>query len=770
MLSLLAAMFSCTVENGDTVRVMVSLDGGATVEGDNPVDVPRGSDVEFTITLKSGYVFKSVDVGEYNQATCKLKLNNVTKNTNVNFETTESDIDTSEFVTFKLSKGDSKDSSDLLHNVEYQAGTVVKLTAGNNSKNFLGWTVGGTLKEGGRFISASRTFSYALSGADGYMEDEAKVVRVCSNYLDADRYVIDSNGGTVDTSSVNFTNTEYYTASLSDGKVEIVLGSKYLSYMESASTFYDDGTFTKEGYVLKEYNTKADGSGESFSIGSKFSLVTLTEGVPTLYCIWAKDTEHTDFTYVPVRFNFPTDVTASKAPHWVQDGIMITEYTGNDRTVVIPETIDGYTVTAIDAGAFTNKEIETLVMGRRMLRVEDGAFVGCSSLSTVYYPDGLYYMRDEAFDSATYTSFKNLYVNATLAPRALGNEGGGSFATKLSRLISSSYMNRIIAVAGSSTYQGLGTRYMETLFEDEYRVINLGTTRTTNGIIYLEAMQNYAHEGDVILFAPENSAYMMGERELYWKTIRDLEVMNNFYRCIDISNYTCVFDSLTDYNATRYTRNGGRYEKICENTGTNKYGDCLYNGRNRYYNSDNNYQDVYYVTLNNRFKSRFDLDWKDSGQHDHADYTDLTDNVWCSIDDEYYASAMNKAIASAKTSGAKVYFGFCPVDADALVDGADSATWLKAYDEMIANTFDFDGVLGSSQDYVYDHIYFYDCAFHPNDYGRTIRTYQLYLDLCEALGITDTNEYNELGTSFEGCLFEAGTAGKPKYSWTPKNP
>ena len=43
----------------------------------------------------------------------------------------------------------------------------------------------------------------------------------------------------------------------------------------------------------------------------------------------------------------------------------------------------------------------------------------------------------------------------------------------------------------------------------------------------LEAMQGLAKEGDVILYAPENSSYMMGETELYYKTLRDIEGMNN---------------------------------------------------------------------------------------------------------------------------------------------------------------------------------------------------------------------------------------------------
>jgi hypothetical protein len=70
-------------------------------------------------------------------------------------------------------------------------------------------------------------------------------------------------------------------------------------------------------------------------------------------------------------------------------------------------------------------------------------------------------------------------------------------------------------------------------------------------------------------------------------------------------------------------------------------------------------------------------------------------------------------------------------------------------------------VLGKSSDYVFAHVYFYDNAFHLNDVGRAYRTYRVYLDLAELLGIEDIAGFTECGTDFEGCIFE-GTSGIPK--------
>ena len=76
---------------------------------------------------------------------------------------------------------------------------------------------------------------------------------------------------------------------------------------------------------------------------------------------------------------------------------------------------------------------------------------------------------------------------------------------------------------------------------------------------------------------------------------------------------------------------------------------------------------------------------------------------------------------------------------------------------MISETFEFDGLVGMSIDYVMAHKYFYDNAFHPNDYGRTYRTHQLYRDLCGIFGTYTVYGVRDVGTDFAGCLFESGS-------------
>ena len=767
---------SCGKSEVKEYNVVVNVPEGVTVIGDNPKTVKHGEDATFKIVIPEGYVFSSCDGASYDQETGILTVSNVISRRYLEFKIEEYSFSTDERFIFQFKAGSKKDTSNTPSG-SVASGTLITLNALDTTRAFIGWTIGSAYSQGAKIVSTSREYSVRISPET--VTDGALII--FSNYVDADTIVYHANGGSINTSTDNMRNADYYSLTTTEDSVKLKYGATYLSYMECASSFYDDGTFTRDGYVLIEYNTAADGSGRSYSLGSKVPM--LHAGQPTeLYCIWAKDSSHSDFTYENITIGYPFSRSAT-APHWVEEGIVITSYNGGDSMVVVPEKIDGKYVTAIASGAFSGSNMETLVLSRRIIKVANGAIQNCTKLKTIYYSDSIYEMNNEALDEASYTSFRTLNVNATLAPRYVSVDTGG-LSVKLSRLLASEAENRVILIAGSSAYQGFGTEYMEALLSGAYRVINFGTTRTTNGIMYLEAMKALAHEGDVVIYAPENSSYMFGETELYWKTLRDLESMNNIYRYVDFSNYTNVFGSFTDFNKSyRYNEGSGsgtprRYEDICVQGSigdpthqyarptTNKYGDYLYKERS---GVSPRYNDAYFITMNERIKSKNEGAWNDtSNQHANKDYTDMSNVTWCSFTDPYYADQINRAITSAKSSGAKVYFGFCPSDASSLVDGAESAAWLRAYDELIENTFDFDGLVGSSANYIYDHSYFYDCAFHLNDTGRTYRTYRMYLDLLPILGIDSPRAYAAAGTNFDGCTFE-DSDGTPLVEWMPTN-
>ena len=772
ILSLLL-LIGCQPSNGpgsddpdDEIKYRVTLvpTAGATVTSTNPLEVKAGATAEFDIDLEKTYVFREAtangkSVGYFDFRTGKFTVGNISADMRIEFTVEDVGYSTRFGYTFEF-KGAAGDYSSHT-NAMYQAGTRITVRAGLTTRSFAGWSEGARLDNGGTLVSSEKEYTFELK----------KNLVLYPNYVDSNVYYYDVNGGVINVDSSNLSSTEYYTATVTDNVARIALNQKYFDEIGCASTFWDDGSFTKSNYVLKEYNTKSDGSGEGFSLGSKFPLNLEST---TLYCIWERETSQSDFEYEEYSFARPDSIPEAYASDWNESGVILKKYNGDDSTVTVPEKLGGKPVIAIARDAFVHKNVQTLVLNRNILQIEDGAFVGCDKLKTIYYPDGIYSIGNDALDASSYTNLKNFYVNATIAPRCSNTDA--TFAKKFTRLLANSNNNRIIVIAGSSAYTGLSSPYMESLLEGKYTVVNFGTTRTTHGYMYLEAMQHYAHEGDIILYAPENSAYMMGEPHLYYKTLRDLEGMYNIFRHIDISRYENVLGAFCDFNrglsteegadfawTARYERAPGTYEQIINASHIDSYGEYHYAKRKDYYNPDN-YKDAYLITLNNRFKSRLEGAWNDvENQKNNMDYTDETNVTWCSIDDPYYKDRMNGAITAAKSSGAKVYFSFCPVDYTALCDEAkaDPAAWFMAYDKFITDTYVFDGIVGSSGNYVMNRRYFHDCAFHPNDYGRTYRTYTLYRDVCKTLGITDVKGIYDVGQSFEGCLFEEGSDGKP---------
>jgi hypothetical protein len=796
LLSSLSLLFACAAPGGGGTGGPKPPTGGgantdckvtvffnntsATVKTQNPTVVKSGESAVFRIELSSTAVFRSASAGSYDYKTGLLTVPSVTKDTRVDFVCEEVGYDTTG--EYKIlfagdtSKGDSISHPDSTAPI--QPGTRITAKAGNMNSVFIGWSAASTIADGGKILSTDREYSFDLSPDLVQMG----TLILYPNYEDTNVYYYDTNGGTVNAASRNLTASSTYQATRQGELLRVAISEAEMKQLGCASLFYDDGTFARDGYVLLEYNTKADGTGEGYSLGSKFPMNAASK---VLYCIWAKVDAQGAFEYSDFSYARPSGITAANTPGWHEHGVQITGYSGNAETLVIPETLGGKPVISIASGAFSNcSAAKTLVLSKNLLMVEDGAFRNFSALKTVYCSDSIYKIGNGAIDASGYATLKTFILNATTPPRF--SKGDGAFARKFCRVLANADKPRIIMIAGSSARQGFSTPYLEKMLDGAYVVINFGTTRTTQGFMYLEAMQHYANANDIILYAPENSSYMMGEGTLYWKTLRDMEGMYNIFRYIDISGYSNVFGAITEYNsgyaevpgvdacyAPRFKYAPGTYEDILKATADDEYGDYQHQKRNGYRSSSQAaYQDTYVITLNNRFKSMYDTGW-DNKIEDYwktDDWKDPYDKAWCNIDDPYFVKNMNRAINAAKSTGAKVYFSFCPMDASRLCEDAlaDIDAWCRAYENMIESTYAFDGVLGNVKDYFMNHEYFYDNAFHPNDYGRTVRTYQVYKDLSVLFENSNphTVDYIRDGV-IAGCRVETDYDGIPNFPAFP---
>ena len=201
-----------------------------------------------------------------------------------------------------------------------------------------------------RMISTDREFTFRLSPD---MVNKSGIFKIYANYVELNSYYYDLNGGDFGVGTVNLSQSDYYITEQQDDKLKVTVSDEYLQVSESVSLFYDDGTFKRDGYVLVEYNTEPDGSGEGYSLGSKFYPGSVGDRMPVLYCIWERALSSSEFTYKPYTHTLPSK--AKYADNWNTNGYIITEYHGDSATVTIPEYISGTPVIAIASGAFVDK-------------------------------------------------------------------------------------------------------------------------------------------------------------------------------------------------------------------------------------------------------------------------------------------------------------------------------------------------------------------------------------------------------------------------------
>lgn len=79
--------------------------------------------------------------------------------------------------------------------------------------------------------------------------------------------------------------------------------------------------------------------------------------------------------------------------------ITLLKYTGNEKTVILPETIDGYTVTILDSTFTSNKTVETVVLPKNVIRIRGYCFYYCENLQKVVLNDKLQRIGPETFSS-----------------------------------------------------------------------------------------------------------------------------------------------------------------------------------------------------------------------------------------------------------------------------------------------------------------------------------------------------------------------------------
>ena len=439
----------------------------------------------------------------------------------------------------------------------------------------------------------------------------------------------------------------------------------------------DDGTFKKDGYVLLGYSLDKDGKGELIRPGYRFQLPN-EETEQNLYCVWVKETNASDFE------------TAS-----IGGALKITAYKGSESTVYIPRQIGGKTVTAIADNAFAgNKALEEVHITSSILEVAPKAFANCQNLKTVTVYDNLNNISDASF---TGCKVETVRVCAGKTPRYTNNFE--TYGIKYERIVKTKGEKRIIVLAGSSALYGIDTEYMESLFENDYTVINYGTNANQSIIFYLDAIAPYLTKDDVVVFSPEQygpfAYHTNGNPEMPSITLQGISTSYNLFENIDVSKYTKVFDAIGQYCVQ-----SSRMQEL-----------SWYDHSPRLDTMGDN------ATLTSKMNST-DFVFGKNGSFRFNE----------SVIPEEFIPNLNRVIDKINKTEATLLFSYPPHNINNIEEDSKNEDAYDYYNKWIAKTVHCP-LISDIRNYIHYSEYFDNTDYHLNTIGREMHTKQLAQDL-----------------------------------------
>ncbi len=678
VLCVLPALSSCG-ERLFTVPVVAVGTDGAEVEGDALREIPYGADAVYTVTLPDDMeivqVLKDgVPTSHYTFDGSTLTVACIDAPTTIRI--VPGDPETQAFFGVESNTKYGGTIRTSIEQGRVKKGSLVTMTAApRDGSVFIGWTLGKTIAAGGEILSKDEQitvriektqFYYANYDDSGVEKPAPKISNtptIPSKYLKMIYY--NANGGVMK-NGASALETTFDT-----------------SYWEMLVAREDDGTFTREGYVLAGYSYSADGSTGVYPPGHRFKILNDDKRL-TLYCIWQKAADEASFTVSPVgNGNY----------------VSIDGYAGTDDVLYIPRTIGGKVVTAIADGAFVGAGFSEVVVPPTVGTIGYRAFADCRSLTKVTLYDGLSNLTDEAFSGSP---VKTLRLCASTLPRY---QSGQSFSKKYERLVLAEGKKRVVVVSGSSKFFGLDTPYLTELLDDRYFVVNYGTNANMSILFFLEAVSSLVGEDDILVYAPEQygpSAYCTnGNPDFPYVTYQGIEGSYNLMELIDVTRYTNVFTAFGQYCKTRLKSGGGSWNDHKNNS--DEYGDC--SQARKSLNSPS-----YNAKSNGVF--RFNE----------------------TVIPEEFRPNMNRVLDKANAAGATVLFSYPPVNRNNVEADSLNDEHYDAYNEFIRDLVHAT-LISDVRDHIYDAIYFFNTDYHLNEPGMALHTEALAKDLRAALGM-----------------------------------
>ncbi len=266
--------------------------------------------------------------------------------------------------------------------------------------------------------------------------------------------------------------------------------------------------------------------------------------------------------------------------------------------------------------------------------------------------------------------------------------------------------DKIVLIGGSSLAFGIDSKTMEKHLGRP--VVNFGLYATLGTKVMLDLSKSGVRRGDTVVICPEMDAQTLSlyyNSEAMWQAV-DSDASLLFG--IGTDNIGDMMGGFWGYLTAKLGYAFGEglsVSGVYTKAAFDEYGDIVYE---RPYNQ---------MTLG----------------YDPNKMITLSEEIF----DEDFIEYVNAYVAWAKLRGAKVYFSFPPMNAEAVETTDDSE--LHEFYQFLSDSLDCE-VISDVSDYVLDGGYFYDSNFHLNDAGVPIRTMQLVEDIRRAEGNTDAVE------------------------------
>lgn len=195
---------------------------------------------------------------------------------------------------------------------------------------------------------------------------------------------------------------------------------------------------------------KNDTSEEDASDGKPTKITTEVNPVSAAISKELKTSE--DFNdYFYIHTKYPESVKLGNAvsgyyeySYYENGGALIEKYTGKESNCIIPETLDGYTVFAIEGYSFSwNLFVHNVILPNSILYIGNEAFKGCLFLRSVLLNDGLTVMDCSALRSC-------IFLKSIVIPDSVTEFNGGMFTDCWS--LKSVKMSENVTEIGPSTF------------------------------------------------------------------------------------------------------------------------------------------------------------------------------------------------------------------------------------------------------------------------------------------------------------------------------